>query len=201
MKLIRYTDDFVVMVHGSRRDEEALYEEITEVLAPAGLKLSGEKTHITHVDDGFDFLGWHIRRRKKKGTNDKMVVHTYPSKKSVASIKDKIRRATRRFLHRTLADLLRRLNPILRGWCAYFCHGVSKAIFSYIDYFAFWRVVGWLKKRHPKLNVHTVVRRFLPGWHIAADGVEMFRPREVKIVRYRYRGNSIPNPWVYQTSE
>ena len=61
------------------------------------------------------------------------------------------------------------------GWCAYFRHGVCKRTFCYVDHFAFWRIVGWLKKRHPQLNVHTVVRRFLPGWQIKADGIEFFR--------------------------
>jgi RNA-directed DNA polymerase len=57
-----------------------------------------------------------------------------------------------------LADLLRRLNPVLQGWCTYFRHGVSKRTFGDVDHFAFWRVVGWLKKRHLGLNMHTLVR-------------------------------------------
>ena len=111
-----------------------------------------------------------------------------PPKKSLASIVDKVRRLTRRAQHRTLADLLRRLNPVLRGWCTYFRHGVSKRTFGYIDHFAFWRVVGWLKKRHLGLNMHTLVRRHLPGWEISDSGIEMFRPNRFAVVRYRYRG-------------
>ena len=114
----------------------------------------------------------------------------------LASIKDKIRVLTRRNTHRTLADLLRRLNPTIRGWCTYFQHGVSKRTFSYVDHFAFWRIVGWLKKRHPKLNVHTVIRRYLPGWQIAADGIAFFRAPTVPVTRYPYRGTRIPNPWM-----
>src|SRR5512132_2210022 len=98
---------------------------------------------------------------------------------------------TRPKTHRTLAALLLRINPVIRGWCTYFRHGVSKRTFSHIDHFAFWRIVGWLKKRHPKLNVHTVVRRFLPGWQITADGIEFFRANEVPVTRYRYRGTRI----------
>ena len=63
-----------------------------------------------------------------------MAVYTYPSKKSLASVMDKVRSLTRRAKHRTLADLLRRLNPVLRGWCNYFRHGVSKRTFSYLDH-------------------------------------------------------------------
>ena len=201
MKLIRYADDFVVLVRGPRAAAEALFGEVAAVLAPMGLRLSEEKTHLTHIEDGFDFLGWHIQRRTWQGRGGiKQTVYTYPSKKSLASIKAKIRTLTRRKAHRTLADLLRRLNPAIRGWCTYFQHGVSKRTFTYVDHFAFWRVVGWLMKRHPKLNKHTVIRRHLPGWHIKADGIEFFRAWQVPVTRYRYRGTRIPNPWVPRTS-
>ncbi|WP_308494564.1 group II intron maturase-specific domain-containing protein [Mycobacterium kubicae] len=64
------------------------------------------------------------------------------------SITDKVRNLTRRHKHRTLADLLRQLNPVLRGWCNYFQHGVSKRTFDYLDHFTWWRVVTWMRKRH-----------------------------------------------------
>jgi RNA-directed DNA polymerase len=96
----------------------------------------------------------------------------------------------------TLADLLRRLNPVLRGWCIYFRHGVSQRTFSYVDYFAFWRVFGSLRKRHVGLNKHTLVRRHLPGWKISDGGIELFRPEAVAIVRYPFRGHPDPDPMV-----
>ena len=195
MRLVRYADDFVVMVHGTRDDAEALRAEVSSVLAPMGLRLSEPKTRVCHIDEGFDFLGWRIQRRAWRGRAGKWAVYTYPSKKSLASIKDKVRRLTRRRLHRRLADLLRRLNPVLRGWCNYFRHGVSSRTFGYVDHFAFWRIVGWLKKRHVGLNMHTLVRRHLPGWRISDGGIEMFRPATVTIERYRYRGAQIPTPW------
>jgi RNA-directed DNA polymerase len=195
MRLVRYADDFVVMVAGTRDDAEALWDEVAAVLAPMGLRLSAEKTQVVHVDDGFDFLGWHIHRRSWRGRPGKKAVYTYPSKKALASIVDTVRRLTRRALHRTLADLLRRLNPALRGWCTYFRHGVSARTFSYVDQYAFWRVIGWLRKRHVGLNMHTLVRRYLPGWHISAGRIEMFRPRAFPVERYRYRGTKIPTTW------
>ena len=76
-----------------------------------------------------------------------------------------------------------------------FRHGVSSRTFSYVDHFAFWRIVGWLRKRHVGLNMHTLVRRYLPGWKIRDGGIEMFRPQAVNIERYRYRGARIPTPW------
>lgn len=195
MRFVRYADDFVVLVAGTRIDAEALRDEISSVLAPMGLQLSEAKTRVCHIDEGFDFLGWRIQRRAWRSRAGKKAVYTYPSKKALASIKDKVRRLTRRERHRTLADLLRRLNPVLRGWCNYFRHGVSKRTFSYVDHFAFWRVVGWLRKRHLGLNMHSLVHRYLPGWEISDDGIDLFRPDRFAVKRYRYRGTKIPNPW------
>ena len=200
MRLVRYADDFVVMVAGTRDDAEALWDEVTVVLAPMGLRLSEEKTRVCHIDEGFDFLGWRIQRRAWRGRTGKRAVYTYPSKKSLLSVTDKVRSLTRRARHRTLADLLRRLNPTLRGWCNYFRHGVSSRTFNYVDHFAFWRIVGWLRKRHVGLNMHTLIRRYLPGWRISDGGIEMFRPYKVNIERYRYRGARIPTPWSSATT-
>ena len=195
MRLIRYADDFVVMVAGTRDDTETLRGEVSSVLAPMGLRLSEAKTRVCHIDEGFDFLGWRIQRRARRGQTGKQAVYTYPSKKALASVVDKVRSLTRRAKHRTLADLLRRLNPTLRGWCNYFRHGVSSRTFSYVDHYAFWRIFGWLRKRHVGLNKHTLVRRYLPGWRIRDGGIEMFRPNKIAIERYRYRGTKIPTPW------
>ena len=201
MRLVRYADDFVVMVHGARGQAEALRGEVAAVLAPMGLRLSGEKTRVCHIDEGFDFLGWRIRRRRWKGRPGKKAIYTYPSKRALASIVGKVREVTRRERHRTLADLLRRLNPVLRGWCNYFRHGVSSRTFSYVDHYAFWRIVGWLRKRHVGLNMHGLVRRHLPGWRIHDSDIEMFRPCRVAVVRYRYRGANIPTPWDSETTQ
>ena len=198
MKLIRYADDFVALVAGQRGDAEALRDEVAEVLAPMGLRLSEEKTSVRHIDEGFDFLGWRIQRRSWRGRADKRAIYTYPSKKALASVMDKVRSLTRREKHRTLADLLRRLNPVLRGWCNYFSHGVSSRSFSYLDHYAFWRIVGWLRKRHVGLNWGTLHRRYLPGWEVRDGTVEMCRPRAMSVTRYRYRGARIPTPWTVE---
>ena len=200
MRLVRYADDFVVMVAGTRDDAEALWDEVAAVLAPVGLRLSEEKTRVCHIDEGFDFLGWRVQRRSWRGRAGKRAVYTYPSKKALASVMAKVRSLTRRAKHRTLADLLRSVNPVLRGWCNYFRHGVSARTFGYLDHFSWWRVFGWLRKRHVGLNKGTLVRRFLPGWVVRDAGVEMFRPRAIAIVRYRYRGSRIPTPWANETT-
>jgi RNA-directed DNA polymerase len=200
-RLVRYADDFVVMVGGARRDAEALRGEVSTVLAPIGLRLSEEKTRVCHIDEGFDFLGFRIQRRSWRGRAGKRAVYTYPSKKALASVMDRVRKASRRKRHRTLAELLRQLNRILRGWCSYFKHGVSSRTFNYLDHFAWWRVVGWLRKRHHGLNWGTLHRRYLTGWEIRDGATEMFRPREVAVSRYRYRGTRIPTPWTNKEGE
>src|SRR5439155_21149567 len=74
-------------------------------------------------------------------------------------------------------------------------HGVSKRTFGYLDYYAFWRVVRWLRKRHYGLNWGTIRRRFLQDWEITDGSARMFRPRSLPVTRYRYRGTKIPTPW------
>jgi RNA-directed DNA polymerase len=118
-KLVCYADDFVVMVSGQARHAEALEEEVAGVLAPMGLRLSPEKTRVVHIDEGFEF-GFHIRRRRKRGTQ-KQCVYTTPSNKAVQAAKDKVRHKTRRStLHLSLAGLITSLNQTLRGWATYF---------------------------------------------------------------------------------
>src|SRR5712691_2516590 len=94
-RMIRYADDFVVMVHGERRDAEALRQEVTGVLATLGLRLAAEKTRVVHIDEGFDFLSITIRRLRKRGTN-KHYVYTKPSKKAIQAVKDKVTAKTYR---------------------------------------------------------------------------------------------------------
>ncbi len=200
MRLVRYADDFVVMIAGSHDDAEALWDEVTAVLAPMGLRLSEEKTRVCHIDEGFDFLGWHIQRRSRRGQAGKKAIYTYPSKKSLNSVMAKVRSLTARAKHRTLADLLISVNRVLRGWCNYFRHGVSSKTFGYLDHFTWWRIFGWLRKRHAGLNKGTLVRRYLPAWKIRDGRTEMFRPHAIAIVRYRYRGARIRSPWEVEVS-
>lgn len=196
-RIIRYADDFVVMVFGSQAHAEALRDEVSQVLAPIGLRLSESKSRVCHLDEGFDFLGFRVQRRRKRGT-DKKYVYVYPSKKALASITGKVRAITNGARHRTLADLLRTLNAALRGWCAYFQHGVSKRTFGYLTWFAWKRVAQWLRKRHKQNSWRVLFRRFLAGTpkgRPVAESVEMFYPSEVAVTRYRFRGHRIPTPW------
>ncbi len=196
-RIVRYADDFVILVHGTESDAHALREDVAEVLAPIGLRLSPAKTSVRHFSDGFDFLGFHIQWKRKAGTN-KWYVYTFIADRPVKALKSKIRALT----HRTsLADLgatLTRLNQILRGWANYFRHAVATHTFKHLQRLLWWRLVRWLKTRHRWR--WTALRRHLTDHHgrwkpISADGIELFNLEKVGITRYRYRGAAIPNPW------
>jgi RNA-directed DNA polymerase len=193
-RLVRYADDFVVLVAGTRDHVEALREEVADVLRPMGLRLSEEKTVITHIDEGFDFLGFRIRRKRKRGA-EKRTVYTYPSKSALAAVKAKVRALTQGGTNQPLAVLLRRLNPVLRGWANYFRHGVSKDTFDYLNAFSWRRVVNWLRHKHPRANWKWLRRRYLPGWRPTDGEVTLFNPMAIPVTRYRYRGTRIPTPW------
>ncbi|WP_433725845.1 group II intron maturase-specific domain-containing protein [Nocardia sp. CA-129566] len=189
----------MVLINGTEHHAHEIRTEVAELLRPMGLSLSPEKTRVVHMDSGFDFLGWRIQRRKKAGTNRTMI-YTYPSKKSLHSIVGKVRFITRRqgSPYKTLEALLQHLNTVVRGWCLYFRHGVSKATFSYLAYYTWWAVARWLKKRHPRLGWRKIKRRFLtekPDQRPEENGTVLYNPSDIAIERYRYRGNTIPTPW------
>lgn len=193
-RLVRYADDFVILVAGTRAQAESLCDDAAAALSPMGLRLSPEKTTIAHIDDGFDFLGFRIQRRRKRGTQ-RRYVYTWPTRQALLAVKSRIRALTRMGRNLPLTVLLHRLNPVLRGWTNYFRHGVSKQTFGYLRAFTWQRVVCWLRRKHPRLNWQQRRRRYLPGWWPTQDAVALFDPGAVAVTRYRYRGQQIPTPW------
>ena len=201
-KLVRYADDFVILVGGAEHHAHDLRVEVADLLRPMGLSLSPEKTRVVHIDDGFDFLGWRIQRRHKAGTGGrKKVVYTYPSKKSLNAIIGKVRAITRRSgsPYVSLEQLLRHLNLVVRGWCMYFRHGVSSVTFAHVYRYTWQRVVRWIRARHPKLGWHQIRRRFLTtepqAGYPVENGIVLYNPQQIAIERYRWRGYTIPTPW------
>lgn len=124
-RLVRYADDFVVLVSDTKAQAEALKVDIAAVLSTMGLRLSEEKTGICHIDEGFVFLGFRIQRQRKRGAS-KVFIYSWPSKKALASIMAKIKAITRQATNQPLSIVLRQINAALRGWTIYFGHGVSK---------------------------------------------------------------------------
>jgi RNA-directed DNA polymerase len=199
-RFIRYADDFAVMVFGEKHHAEALREEVAAVLAPLGLRLAPEKTRVVHIEkDGFDFLGFTIRRMRKRGTQ-KYYVYTKPSKKAIQAIKDKVKAKTYRSTrHMALDELIINLNRVLAGWANYFRHGVSKDVFSAVDSHAWLRLMRWIRAKYKGktgLGMRELRRRFCDqGWRFAHNGAVFTGASSVAVTRYRYRGNTITTPW------
>ena len=196
-RIIRYADDFAVMIHGSEHDAEALREEIAGVLAGLGLRLSQAKTRVAHMDEGFSFLGFRIQRRRKRGT-DKWYIYTFIDDRPIRSLKAKIRALTHRTSQLDLEYVLTRLNQVMHGWANYFRHAVAKNAFAMLDNFAWWRVISMLMVRHHwrwkdvRHRFTDPSGRWLP---VTAGNAELRHIAAIPVTRYRYRGSQIPNPW------
>ena len=193
-RMVRYADDFVILVRGTEAQAQALKQQTAEFMRQRmRLTLSPEKTHITHVDDGFDFLGFHIRRRPRGRIP---VAYSFPSERSFREIKHRIKALTgRSTIGLSLDELVHALNPILRGWTSYHRHAASKRCFSYLDRYLWRRVVLWLRKKHPRLTWKQIRRRYWGRRWTSPDGTRLYWPGQVPVTRYRYRGHRIPTPW------
>jgi RNA-directed DNA polymerase len=187
---------YVVLVHGHQPDVETLREDIAKVLAPLGLRLSQAKTRVVHLSEGFDFLGFRIQWRRKRGTNQ-WYVYTFIAERPLKAVKAKIRAMTHRVSQAKSGNILARINQILRGWANYFRHAVCKHTLNNLKHFAEWRVIRWLRKLHRwrwkqfRRQFTTPSGRWLP---LSMNGIVLFNPASVTVTRYRYRG-AIPAPW------
>ncbi len=160
-----------------------------------GLRLSPEKTLITHIDEGLDFLGWRIQRHRKRGTS-KHYVYVYPAKKALRAIMAKVKAVCWQNTNLPLGVLLRRLNSMLRGWTAYFRYGCSSATFGYLRHYLWHQVIRWIGRKHRRTPWRQLRRRYSRGDGWPAHGeVVLFNPAAVRTERYRYRGAQIAQPW------
>jgi RNA-directed DNA polymerase len=199
-RIIRYADDLVLLVKGTRPQAEALLKQLAGRVQALGLQLKAEKTAITHIDEGFVFLGQRIVRYPK---GHKRYVYTLVSDDALASIRRKVKALTgRSTTNMALSELIAALNPVLRGWANYYRHAAAKRTFDYLDYYAWWRVGRWLRKKHPQLTWKQINRRYLNDDHTFEEhGLVLHKPASTRITRYRYRGARIPNPWTQQTAD
>jgi RNA-directed DNA polymerase len=192
-RLVRYADDLVLLARGTREQAQALLEQLTGRVEALGLQLKAEKTAITHIDEGFVFLGQRIVRRPK---GPKRHVYTFVSHEALASIRRKVKTLTgRSTINMELSELIAALNPVLRGWANHFRHAAAKRTFDYLGYYAWWRVGRWLRKKHPRLTWKQIERRYTGEGTYQEKGNTLFHPGSVSVTRYRYRGARIPNPW------
>ena len=156
VNLLRYADDFIIT--GATR--EILVEEVQplveQFLSERGLALSPTKTVITHVDDGFDFLGQTVRRG-----NEKLLIK--PAKKSIHAVLTKIREIIRGSHGVSAAVLVARVNPVVRGWANYHRHVACTRAFSSVDneiWKSLWR---WARRRHPNKSARWVKHKYFPA--------------------------------------
>lgn len=194
-KLVRYADDWCLMIRGSQSDAVRLRDEITGVLSAMGLRLSPDKTLITHIDEGVDFLGWRVQRHRKRGTT-RHFIYTYPAKKSLRAVMAKVKTLCRQVeVNQPLDELIRRLNQAVRGWCAYFRPGVSSATFAYLSHYLWQTVWRWLRRKHRRSTWKELRRQYCGGGWWPRGQRELFDPETLGTTRYRYRGSIIPSPW------
>jgi len=186
------------MVSGTKAHAEALKVDVQAVLSTIGLRLSEEKTSVCNINEGFDFLGFRIQRKRKRGSN-KVYVYSWPSKKALRSIMAKIKTITKQGTDQPLSIVLRQINSALHGWAVYFRHGCSKQTFGYLARYAWLRVVRWIRRKHRRASWKAIRRRYLllPGRGLVPHdaGIVLFNVESVPVTRYRYRGTKIPNPW------
>jgi RNA-directed DNA polymerase len=143
VNLVRYADDFVITSKSKDLQEGELKPLIEQFLRERGLELSPTKTVITHVEQGFDFLGQNVRRYP----NGKLLIK--PSRKNVKTFLDRIRQTVKAALGMSAADLIDTLNPMIRGWANYHRHAVSKRTFGRVDLAIFSSLWQWARRRHP----------------------------------------------------
>ncbi len=147
--LAKYADDFVVMCE-TKADAEAAIEDLTPWLHERGLAFSPEKTKIVHLREGFDFLGFNFRHYYTPGlTKTGWKLLTKPSKKSIQSIKSRLKQEWLKLRGKPVLEIVMVLNPIIRGWANYFRTGVASRTFSDLEHWMFQRQRRYAQRRHP----------------------------------------------------
>ncbi len=152
--LVRYADDFIITGTSRFLLEHKVKPLVEQFLKERSLELSHEKTRITHIDDGFDFLGQTIRRYRC----GKVLVK--PSRKNVRAFRDKIRETFRRSGGWTAGELIYRLNQQIKGWAMYHRHAASKHTFNRVDRWIFGRVKHWCLRRHPNKSWKWIKKKY-----------------------------------------
>ena len=198
---VRYADDFIV-TGATLEILEEIKNQIKEFLVCRGLELSEAKTHITHIDDGFNFLGFNVRKY-----NGKLLIK--PSKPAVKNLKQKIRETVKKSRTARTDIFIHSLNPILKGWSQYYRTVVSKEIFDSLDHWLWHKVYRWALRRHPKKGKKWIVRKYfsqsllpdsknkwvLTGYNKQGKPVQIIKMSLTPIVRH-VKIKSVANPYL-----
>jgi RNA-directed DNA polymerase len=194
--LVRYADDFVVMCR-SREWADQVKEMLREWLTPRGLAFNEGKTRIVHADDGFDFLGFNVRRY-----HGKLLIK--PSKAALRRIRERLRGEMKALRGANAAAVLYKINPIIRGWSAYYRTVVSSEIFTALDNYVWTLLYKWAKHSHPNKPKHWIVDKYFGRFNNARRDRWVFGDREsgayllkfswTKIVRHQLvKGTASPD--------
>lgn len=167
--LVRYADDFVVLCH----DEDEAYrtrDRLDEWLAPRGLRFNEEKTRVVSLGEGFDFLGFTVRR-----LSGKLIIK--PSLAACARLRERMRTEMKSLQGSTIDNVLRRLVPIVRGWAAYYRGVVSTRTFSSLDSYMWRLTYKWARRRHSKKSKRWIIDRYFGNFHPTRKDMWVFGNR------------------------
>ncbi len=184
VNFIRYADDFVITAISKEVITEEIIPLVTEFLMERGLELSPEKSKITNINDGFNFLSQNVRKFKGK-----LIIR--PSKEAVQSFKDKIKKIIDENRGIPAHALIRILNPVIRGWSNYHKGICSKRIFNRLATFIWWQLRRWAKYQHGNKNRWWIFHRYFCDNHftdqrITKNGTENHRLYRIGYVPIRY---------------
>jgi RNA-directed DNA polymerase len=199
--LVRYADDYVAMCH-SREQAEQIKADLAAWLQPRGLRFNEDKTRIVHVEDGFSFLGFDIRRRVDRQGSGKLFIT--PSKESVTRLRKRLSAEVRSMHGANAAAVVFRLNPIIRGWSAYYSSVVSGRVFTGLDHHVWYATYRWARRAHPNKSRGWVATRYFGGFNPSRRDRWVFGDRDsgayltkfswTKIVRHApVRGGASPD--------
>lgn len=153
VNFVRYADDFIVTGNSKDLLEQEVKPVIIRFLKERGLTLSEEKTKVTHIEEGFDFLGQNVRKY-----NRKLLIK--PSKKNVINFLVKVRKVLKEHKTAKQENVIGLLNPIIRGWANYHQHVVAKETFSWVDHQIWLKLWQWCKRRHPNKGRRWIKNRY-----------------------------------------
>jgi RNA-directed DNA polymerase len=198
---VRYADDFVVFCE-TKEDAERVVEILRTWLAERGLSLAQDKTRIVHLDGGFDFLGFNVRRYRPRCTSrTELVTLITPSRKSVLKIREKLKAIWQAARHQPLSETILSFNAVVRGWANYFRGSSCAKAFSGLDHWMYTKAMRFAVRRHRNKSKRWVVARYFGQsggyrWVFRDNGTntELRKFSQTKVVRHALvRGRSSPD--------
>ena len=181
--LVRYADDMVALCH-SREQVEQVKARLAEWLAPRGLAFNEDKTRIVHLDDGLDFLGFSIRRY-----SGKLLIK--PSAAAVRRFRQRLRAEMRSLRGSNAAGVLRAINPIVRGWAAYYRGVVATRVFSTLDAYMWRLTFRWARHSHPNKSRWWVVDRYFGQFNKSSQNRWVFGDRDSGLYLHKFSWTKI----------